>query len=74
MDDYRVVPTVNLRFGATGQLMDVGADPTGFDDNVVDCMEQVVRGGGPQPVIAFDGPATVRCAEKCDRHAKWTTP
>ena len=65
-DDSRKSATVNLRFGSSGQLLDVGADPTGYDANVADCMEQVVRGSA-NPVIAFDGPATIRCTEKCDR-------
>lgn len=65
-DNPRKSPTVNLRFGPAGQLLDVGADPTGYDSDIADCMEAATRGGSA-PSISFDGPGTVRCAEKCDR-------
>jgi hypothetical protein len=73
LEDERHKPTINLRFGPKGELLDVGVDPTGWDANVEDCMQQVVRGGAANPQVAIGGPADVRCSEKCERHGTWTT-
>jgi hypothetical protein len=73
MENERHKPTLNLRFGSHGQLMDVGVDPTGWDGQVEDCMLQVVRGGAPSPQVSLDGPADVRCSERCERHGRWRT-
>jgi hypothetical protein len=73
LEDERHKPTLNLRFGPRGELLDVGVDPTGWDATVEDCMQQVVRGGAANPQVSIDGPADVRCSEKCERHARWTT-
>ena len=74
MDDERHKPTINLRFGPRGELMDVGVDPTGWDAQTEDCMQQVARGAASAPQVSIDGPADVRCSEKCERHGRWTTP
>lgn len=73
MENERHKPTINLRFGPRGELLDVGADPTGWDESANDCMLQVVRGGAAYPSVTFDGPAAVRCSERCDAHPRWTT-
>jgi hypothetical protein len=73
LEDERHKPTINLRFGPKGELMDVGVDPTGWDGQTEDCMQQVVRGGASNPQVSFDGPADVRCSERCERHGRWTT-
>jgi hypothetical protein len=73
LEDEKHKPTINLRFGPKGELLDVGVDPTGWDAQTEDCMQQVVRGGAANPQVSLDGPADVRCSEKCDRHAAWTT-
>jgi hypothetical protein len=73
LENERHKPTINLRFGPKGELMDVGVDPTGWDPQAEDCMQQVVRGGGANPQVSIGGPADVRCSEKCEHHGTWTT-
>ncbi len=68
-------PTLNLRFGANNALTDVGVDGTGFDSEADDCFQQVVRGGSRSfPAVSYEGPVTVRCAERCDKKPAWVSP
>jgi hypothetical protein len=69
---HRTGPILNLRFGETGDLVDLGVDATGFDDTVSSCFENVVRGSMALPQVKLEGPrATIRCSEKCDRKTFW---
>lgn len=72
--DTRRNPIVNLRFNSAGDLMDLGVDTTGFEASADDCMQQVARGSTRNPSIKFEAPGTVRCAERCEKKPRWTTP
>jgi hypothetical protein len=66
---------LNLRFGPTGALSDVGVDGTGFDDAADQCFQDIVRGGSRTfPAVTYEGPSTVRCTERCDRKPAWVSP
>jgi hypothetical protein len=56
-------PVLNVRVNFKGEVTDVGVDTRGFDE-IDSCLSSVQR---PLPGGAFAGPATIRCAEKCER-------
>jgi len=60
-------PALTIRFAPSGDLLDVGVDTTGWGYAADSCFQSVVRGSSGGPDVRFEGPATVRCAERCDR-------
>lgn len=72
------VPILNLRFDGAKTLVDVGVDSNGAGPTADTCMQNIVRGGTSIPKLTHDGPAVVRCSERCDVRGKgkpeWVTP
>ena len=63
-------PILNLRFNRAGDLLDEGVDTTGFEGSAEECMQALVRGNVSPPNVKFEGPATVRCTERCEPAAR----
>jgi hypothetical protein len=59
-------PGVILRFATTGEVLDFGIDDTGWGESNADACFQSLH-SGPNPDVRVEGPATVRCAERCER-------
>jgi hypothetical protein len=58
-------PALTIRFAPSGDLLDVGVDTTGWAND--SCFQAVVRGPSTGPDVRLEGPATVRCGERCER-------
>jgi hypothetical protein len=66
-------PPVNLRFSDQGDLVDVGIDSSGFEQNVEGCMQSLAHGQSTVPQVKLDsGAATVMCLETCPRPVRAT--
>ncbi len=61
-------PALTVRFAPSGDLLDVGVDGTGFGYSAESCFNGVVRGSTTGPDVRLEGPATVRCVERCEHH------
>jgi hypothetical protein len=59
-------PSMTLRFDSTGVLTGFGVDHAADDDRGGDasCIDSINR---RTPKVAYPGPATVRCVERCAR-------
>lgn len=60
-------PALTIRFATSGELLDVGVDSSGWGYAAETCFQGVVRGSNAGPNVRLEGPATVRCAERCER-------
>lgn len=63
-------PALTIRFAPSGDLLDVGVDGTGFGYSAESCFQGVVRGSTTNPDVRLEGPATVRCVERCEHRPR----
>jgi hypothetical protein len=64
-DGRQRAPGVMARFASSGELLDLGVDDTGWGQGADACFQSVARGGS-NPDVRLEGPAMVRCSERCE--------